>query len=69
MFEKKEKKAKRFVVKEEQNLGMSAVQIIVDTVTGVNYLNTVGTSISGITPLLDSNGNVVVDNISEISEN
>lgn len=68
MFEKKEKKAKRFVVKEEQNLGMSAVQIIVDTVTGVNYLNTVGTSISGITPLLDSNGNVVVDNISEISE-
>lgn len=68
MFEKKEKKLKRFVVKEEQNLGMSAVQIIVDTVTGVNYLNTVGSSISGVTPLLDSNGNVVVDNISEISE-
>lgn len=64
MFEKKEKKTKRFVVKEEQGLGMAgAVQIIVDTVTGVNYLNTVGASMNGITPLLDSNGNVIIDEI------
>ncbi len=63
MFEKKEKKTKRFVVKEEQGLGMGAVQIIVDTVTGVNYLNTVGTSFTGITPLLDSKGNVIIDEI------
>ncbi|MDE5765013.1 MAG: hypothetical protein K2I00_08630 [Ruminococcus sp.] len=63
MFEKKEKKSKRFVVKEEQLLGMGAVQIIVDTVTGVNYMNTVGSGTSGLTPLLDSNGNVVVDEI------
>lgn len=64
MFEKKEKKTKRFVVKEEQGLGMAgAVQIIVDTVTGVNYLNTVGSSMNGITPLLDSNGNVIIDEI------
>lgn len=62
MFEKK--KTKRFVVKEEQGLGMAgAVQIIVDTVTGVNYLNTVGSSMNGITPLLDSNGNVIIDEI------
>lgn len=63
MFEKKEKKAKRFVVKEEQMLGMGAVQIIVDTVTGINYLNTVGGSANGLTPLLDSNGNVIIDEI------
>ncbi len=64
MFDKKEKKGKRFVIKEEQGLGMSgAVQIIVDTVTGVNYLNAVGSLPTGITPLLDSNGNVVIDKI------
>lgn len=61
MFDKKEKKSKRFVVKEEQNIGMCAVQIIVDTITGVNYLNTVGTSIAGLTPLLDDKGNVIID--------
>lgn len=54
MFEKKEKKAKRFITKDGQSLGMGAVQIIVDTVTGVNYLNTVGGSANGLTPLLDS---------------
>ncbi|MDE5583391.1 MAG: hypothetical protein K2J08_06780 [Ruminococcus sp.] len=61
MFDKKEKKSKRFVVKEEQNLGICAIQIIVDTVTGVNYLNTVGTSMAGLTPLLDDKGNVIID--------
>ena len=68
MFEKKEKKAKRFITKDGQSLGMGAVQIIVDTVTGVNYLGVIGTSISGLTPLLDSNGNVIVDNTDEIIE-
>lgn len=63
MFEKKEKKSKRFVVKEEQILGMGAVQIIVDTFTGVNYMNTVAGSANGLTPLLDSKGNVIVDEI------
>lgn len=58
MFEKKEK---RFKVKEEQGLGMGAVQIVVDTATGVNYLHTIGAAASGITPLLDENGNVVID--------
>ena len=65
MLDKKEKKSKRFVVKEEQSLGFGAVQIIVDTVTGVNYLNTVGTSMNGITPLLDDKGNVVIDPIND----
>lgn len=65
MFEKKEKKEKRFVIKESQSLGMSAIQIIVDTATGVNYLNTISTSSSGLTPLLDNHGNVIVDSIPE----
>lgn len=56
-----EKKVKRFQVKEEQTLGLGAIQIVVDTVTGVNYLLSIGTGVSGITPLLDENGNVVID--------
>ena len=59
MFEKKEK---RFKVKEEQSLGMGALEIVVDSVTGVNYLLSAGMNgTSGITPLLDENGNVVID--------
>lgn len=56
-----EKKVKRFQVKEEQTLGLGAIQIVVDTVTGVNYLFSIGIGVSGITPLLDENGNVVID--------
>lgn len=52
MFDNKEK---RFKVKEDQGLGLGAIYIIVDTVTGVNYIATVGTTVSGITPLLDGN--------------
>ena len=62
MFEKNEK---RFVVKEEQLLGLGAVQTILDKVTGVNYINTIGASMSGITPLLDSSGKVVIDAVEE----
>ena len=54
-------KKKRFVVKEEQSLGFGAVQIDVDTETGVNYLLTIDTGVSGLTPLLDRNGAVVID--------
>ena len=32
-----EKKVKRFQVKEEQTLGLGAIQIVVDTVTGVPF--------------------------------
>lgn len=65
MFEKKEKKSKRFIIKEEQGLGFGAVQIIVDTVTGVNYMNTVGSGTNGLTPLLDDKGNVIIDLIND----
>ena len=58
----KEKKEKRFVIKEEQSLGFGGVvYIVVDTQTGVNYLMTAGTGLNGMTPLLDSDGKVVVD--------
>ena len=55
------KKEKRFVVKEEQSFYFGAILVVVDTATGVNYLVTYGSGANGITPLLDANGNVVVD--------
>lgn len=57
----KGKKEKRFVIKEEQSLGFDAIYIVVDTKTGVNYITTVGTGMNGLTPLLDSDGNIVID--------
>ena len=55
------KKPKRFKVKLREDFDMGYLQIIVDTVTGVNYVVTIGASPSGITPLLDKNGMVVID--------
>lgn len=67
--EKKSQKRGRFIITHEQRLektmGFGAVQIIVDTETGVNYINTVGEVYSGITPLLGSDGKVVVTPISD----
>lgn len=67
--EKKPQKRGRFIITHEQRLektmGFGAVQIIVDTETGVNYINTVGDAYSGITPLLGSDGKVVVTPISD----
>lgn len=53
MFGKKEK---RFSVKEMESYGGSGT-----IKTGVNYIMTEGVGGSSITPLLDSNGNVVID--------
>lgn len=67
MFEKKPKKEPRFVLNEGEALGfVGAAYIMRDTVTGVHYLVTGGgaaaaAGITGITPLLDENGNVVID--------
>ena len=54
--------AKRFQVKlTEQLPELGQITILVDTATGVNYVQTwVGTG-GGITPLLDANGDVVVE--------
>lgn len=52
----------RFQVKlTEQLPELGQITILVDTTTGVNYIQTwVGTG-GGITPLLDANGDVVVE--------
>lgn len=47
---------------------MGAVQVIVDTATGVNYLNTVGGSSQGLTIMHDANDNIIVDDVNKISE-
>ena len=62
--ETEETDVKRFVVKlTEQLPELGQVTILVDTETGVNYIQTwVGTS-GGITPLVDANGDVVVENV------
>ena len=57
----KDKKDKRFVIKEEQSLLFTALYVIVDTQTGVNYLMTVGTGQNSIIPLLDSDGKIIID--------
>ena len=56
-------KPDRFVVKETHTIGLCALSVICDTVTGVNYLAAGGDafSLSSITPLLDENGNIVID--------
>lgn len=61
--EKKEKTKPRFMVKEQQALGLGQLMVIVDTKTGVNYLAIGGSSLDHITPLLDREGNVVIDPI------
>ena len=59
---------KRFELKEKYYLWSGIIRIIVDTETGVNYLMTSGIGLSGITPLLDKNGNIVIDKIKKDSK-
>lgn len=49
---------KRFVERESEFFSMSGYRIIVDSMSGVNYLEN---SRGGITPLLDKNGAIVID--------
>ena len=60
---KKPEKQERFVVKETHTIGLCALSVICDTVTGVHYLAAGGDAltISSITPLLDENGKVVIE--------
>ena len=52
---------KRFKVKLKEHVGGGIIKIVVDTETGVNYLITSGIGVSGMTPLLDKDGEVVID--------
>ena len=56
------KKEKRFVVKESQSCAGGTIYIIVDTQTGVNYISVGPLGASGLTPLLDRDGKVIIDN-------
>ena len=49
----------RFKIKHKEGLGGFNICILVDTQTGVNYI--MSGMASAITPLLDENGNVVID--------
>ena len=53
---------KRFEVKETQGV-LNTGKIIVDTQTGVNYLFWQEGYAGGLTPLLDRNGDVIVDRV------
>ncbi len=56
------KKEKRFVVKESQSCAGGTIYIIVDIQTGVNYISVGPLGASGLTPLLDRDGKVIIDN-------
>lgn len=56
-----EENKKRFIVKEKCDIGYGTAEILVDTKTGVNYLNIIGGGVNGLTPLYDENGYVIVD--------
>lgn len=59
--EKKEKPEKRFIIKEQQSLGLCALAIVADSQTGVNYIVTMDSSPNYVTPLLDADGKPVID--------
>ncbi|MCM2677931.1 DUF6440 family protein [Alkalicoccobacillus plakortidis] len=62
MFKKKKIEDNRFRIKTTENIPtLGTITILVDQFTGVNYLQTWIGSGSGITPLLDEKGQVVVD--------
>lgn len=67
LFSKEEKAPDRFKVKSEQyitGMGMYYMAVVVDTETGVNYALMGGDSPS-LTPLVDAEGKIIVDKISE----
>lgn len=62
MFGKKSEEDQRFYIKSSEDVPTLGRNIVlVDRETGVNYLQTWVGSGSGITLLLDSNGQVVVE--------
>lgn len=62
MFGKKNEEDQRFYIKLSEDIPtLGRIIVLVDRETGVNYLQTWVGSGSGITPLLDANGQVVVE--------
>lgn len=61
-------KENRFVEVESYGTISEKFNIVVDLVTGVNYIKLSSSYGASITPLLDSDGKVVVSSQSEINE-
>ena len=62
MFGSKKNKNSRFYIKSDDQIPtLGRVTILVDRETGVNYIHTWCGSGSGLTALLDQNGETVVD--------
>ena len=55
------KKEKRFSIKHEESFEGGKIVIVVDTETGVHYISTIGIGATSFSPLLDENGQVVID--------
>lgn len=62
------KKEQRFEVIYRQGI-VTDYKIVVDRVTGVNYLIYNSGEGTGLTPLLDAQGNVVVTSVASIATN
>ncbi|MDN5710648.1 MAG: DUF6440 family protein [Planococcus sp. (in: firmicutes)] len=62
MFGKNDEEQQRFYIKSSENVpSLGRYVVLVDRETGVNYLQSWVGGGSGITPLLDRNGQVVVE--------
>ena len=61
------RREKRFVIYSE-SMGLSSAKIIMDRKTGVHYLFFSDGSSGGLTPLLDRNGQVVVQELYDDEE-
>lgn len=61
MFGDKKVKEKRFIKKSDDSIGLISLYTVVDVETGVNYLITLSPQGIATTPLLDENGDVIVD--------
>lgn len=60
MFGKKEDE-KRFKKLRDDSIGLVTIYTIVDRKTGVNYMLTLAPNGSAVTPLLDKDGKVLID--------
>lgn len=62
MFGNNKNKTNRFIIKSVETVPkFGQIRILVDRETGVNYLHSWVGGGSSITPLLDENGEVIVD--------
>nr|WP_285800727.1 DUF6440 family protein [Exiguobacterium sp. s63] len=48
-------------MKSKQHMSGGIIKIVVDQYTGVHYIMTSGLGLSGMTPLLDEHGKVVIE--------